>query len=165
MKDPDQTQSAGSVSKLDNLTFYSMLSILQGGMWLLNDLEKYLKPFGLSQGRFSILLSVAEARGESMNPDSLALITGKSRPTVSSMMERLRLDELISIWIDPEDKRRRILEVTLKATKLLEEIIPEYNERIRRMSSNLSDDEKKQLMNIISRVNFLDPLKKISVHK
>lgn len=152
-----------SISKLDDLTSYSMLSILQGGMWLLNDLERYLKPFGLSHGRFSILLSVAEAHGEPMNPDALALITGKSRPTVSNMIERLRLDGLISVQIDGEDKRRRLLELTLKATILLGDIIPDYNERIRLMSSNLSDEEKRLVMNVISKINFLDPLKQVAV--
>ncbi len=59
-------------NKLDDLTFFSMLSLLQGGMWLLNDLENYMKPFGLSQGRLSILLAITESQGGIVSPGDLA---------------------------------------------------------------------------------------------
>jgi DNA-binding MarR family transcriptional regulator len=147
---------ASTQNKLDDLTFFSMLSLLQGGMWLLNDLEIYLKPFGLSQGRFSILLAITESQKEIISPGDLARRTGKSRPTVTRMIERLDKDGLITIHSDKDDRRSKMLSLTDKATKLLEKVIPVYNERIRLMSAALNDGDKRRLMTLISKIDFLD---------
>jgi DNA-binding MarR family transcriptional regulator len=147
---------ASTQNKLDDLTFFSMLSLLQGGMWLLNDLEIYLKPFGLSQGRLSILLAITESQTEIISPGDLARRTAKSRPTVTRMIERLDKDGLITIHSDKDDRRSKILSLTDKATKLLEKVIPVYNERIRLMSAALNDGDKRRLITLISKIDFLD---------
>ncbi len=147
---------ASTQNELDDLTFFSMLSLLQGGMWLLNDLENYLKPFGLSQGRLSILLEITESQGGIVSPGDLARQTGKSRPTVTRMIERLDKDGLITVHSDNDDRRSKILSLTDKATNLLEEVIPVYNERIRLMSVALNDGDKRQLMALISKIDFFD---------
>ncbi len=148
--------AASTQNKLDDLTFFPMLSLLQGGMWLLNDLENYMKPFGLSQGRLSILLAITESQGGIVSPGDLARQTGKSRPTVTRMIERLDEDGLITIHSDKDDRRSKMLSLSDKATKLLEKVIPVYNERIRLMSAGLNDGDKRQLMTLISRIDFLD---------
>ncbi len=149
--------------ELNNLTFYSMLSVLQGGMWMLNDMELYLKPFNLSHGRFSILLTLLGSTNKSLNPVELAEKLGKSKPTITKMIEKLISDGLVSNTDDSRDKRRKLIILTAKAVNLLNIIIPEYNKRISSMSKNLTDSDKKQLMEIIAKIDFLDPAKEIMV--
>ena len=47
---------------MNDLTFSAMYAVLQSGMWLLNDLEAYLRPLGLSQARLTILLNLSAAK-------------------------------------------------------------------------------------------------------
>lgn len=139
---------------IDDLTFYSMLSILQGGMWLLNDLENYLDPYNLSHGRFSIMLAVLHSDGTPLSPSKLASDLGKSKPTITKMIDKLRDEELIVKTQSPTDKRERFLKLTHKGEELLNRIIPGYNERIIGMSASLSKLDKTALLDIISKIDF-----------
>lgn len=141
-----------SYKPIDDLTFQAMYSVLQGGMKLLNDLERFLSPYGLSQGRLAILLAIVEADGAAVTPSQLADVTGKSRPTVTKMLDRLLEDKLIRKKMDVQDKRARILIISNKGEKLLNRIIPLYNERILQMSAPLTAEDKKNLTELISRI-------------
>jgi len=148
---------------LDNLTFYSILGVLQGGMWLLNDIEEFLKQYNISHGRFSILLMILEAKGQPLQASAVAQKLGKSKPTITKMIDKLHQDIMITISPDKRDGRVKILTLTSKAVDFLTISIPEYNKRLMVMSADLSNDEKIQLMNILAKINFLDDSKKIVV--
>jgi len=149
--------------RIDDLTFYSMLAVLQGGMWLLNDIEEFLKAYGISHGRFSILLALMQSTDQAMISREIALRLGKSKPTVARMLERLASDGLIQVQGDRADGRKKRIGLTAKATTLLGRIVPRYNQRIARMSRRLSAADKRQLMRIIARVDFLDPHRTIAI--
>ncbi|MCP4164188.1 MAG: hypothetical protein GY760_29355 [Deltaproteobacteria bacterium] len=153
------------VKLLDNLTFYSMLSILQGGLWLQNDIEKFLKDYGISHGRFSILISILESSDKSMLPIEMARILGKSKPTISKMIQKLEDDKYLITRVDINDGRTKRLVLTKKANDLLDIVIPLYNKRLAEMSSGLTDRDKSQLMEIMAKINFLDSSKQIVVIK
>ena len=146
-------------SNLDDLTFRSMYGVLQGGMWLLNDLENYLRPFNMSQGRLSILLSLQDSKDGMIHPAGIAALTGKSRPTVSKMISRLVEDNYVQYRSDDSDGRSKRSELTEKGRSLLGSIVPGYNQRVRQMVSNISAHEKRMLIQIISKIDFLDPEK------
>lgn len=148
---------------VDDLTFFSLLSVLQGGMWLLNDIEDFLRKYAISHGRFSILLAVMEAGTKPVKPVDLSNIIGKSKPTLSKMLKKLVEDRLITLSSCREDARALNIRLTKKAEELLKGIIPGYNARILEMAAGLTADDKIQLMRIISRINFLNPGRKIVV--
>ncbi len=148
---------------LDDLTFYSLLSVLQGGMWLLNDLESFLLKYHMSYGRFSILLTLLDEKNNPLIPVELSRKLGKSKPTISRMIAKLEADGYIEETADSRDRRAKRLILTSQALDFLDAAIPEYNTRIRAMSSQLSEEEKRQLMNLIGKINFLDPAKEIVI--
>lgn len=139
-------------TQVDDLTFNAMLSVLQGGMRMLNDFERFLAPYKLSQGRFALMLTVYNAGGNPLSPSQLAEESGKSRPTVSKMIDRLIQDRLIAPEKAAGDGRSRVLYLTEEGEALLNLIIPEYNKRIQEMSSPLDDDEKMELIRIIGKI-------------
>ena len=146
---------------MEDLTFNAMYSVLQSGMWLLNDLETYLRPLDMSQAKLSILLAITASADGLVSPNELARITGKSRPGITRTMEKLSESGFITINKDFNDGRRKKLALTPDGQTLLNQIIPEYNRRISNMSSNLSDEEKQQLIGLLGKINFLDKKKKI----
>ncbi|MDC7126929.1 MAG: MarR family transcriptional regulator [Spirochaetales bacterium] len=148
------------MNRIDDLTFNAMYSVLQSGMWLLNDLEAYLRPLDMSQARLSILLEITASDGI-VSPNEIARITGKSRPGITRTIEKLSESGYILISRDFSDGRRKKLALTPKGEELLNQIIPEYNRRILAMSSELSDDEKLELIRLLGKINFLDKDKRI----
>ena len=159
----NQSPTTPSYPPLDNLTFYSMLSILQGGMWMLNDIEEFLKQYNISHGRFSILLLILETKEHPIMPMKIAKKLGKSRPTITKMLEKLQKEGFLTSKQSNHDGRAKTLTFTGKAIELLNICVPEYNKRVAAMSAGLTDKEKLQLMNLVAKINFLDTEKKIVV--
>ena len=143
------------MGKLDDLTFNTMLSVLQSGMWLLNDLETYLRPLDMSQARLSILLAITETSDGIISPKDIARITGKSRPAITRTIDSLSERGLLSINRDFEDGRRKKLTLTVKGQELLNTLIPTYNQRILAMCSRFTEEEKLLLGKLLGKINFL----------
>jgi DNA-binding MarR family transcriptional regulator len=158
----------------DDLNFYALLGIVQAGMWLQDDLEKYLAEFGVSYGRFSLLLALLEGREGLGSPgkasgsagaatgNDLSARLGINKATVAKMLDKLKSEGLAEASADDSDSRKKVLSVTAKGRALLERVIPGYLMRMRIIGSNLSDDEKRLMIRSLSKINFLDPRKALS---
>jgi DNA-binding MarR family transcriptional regulator len=147
---------------LDDLNFSSLLAVLQGGMWLQADIERYLAGFGLSHGRFSILLAIRASSDGTLIGKEIATRLGVSRPTVAKMIGKLRAEGFVRASADRGDLRNRRCELTNKARELLDAVIPGYLDRLRVVSAGLTEQEKRSLITILAKVNFLDPGKSLA---
>lgn len=145
----------------DDLNFYAMLGVLQSGMWLQSDIESYLGSCGLSHGRFSILLSLTDTERDGLIGNELAVQLGVAKPTIARMIQKLIDDDYLTFASEQRDLRTKRYSLTKKAKDLLQRIIPGYLLRLRVMSAGLTDTDKKELIGILSRINFLDPRKMI----
>ncbi len=144
------------MNKMDDLTFNAMLSVLQSGMWLLNDLEDYLRPLKMSQARLSILLAVTGSIDGVISPKDIAAITGKSRPAITRTIEKLSEQGFLLNNRDFHDGRRKKLVLTKKGQNLLNKIIPEYNSRILKISAGLTEKDKQMLIELLGKIRFTD---------
>jgi DNA-binding MarR family transcriptional regulator len=158
----DTSRALAASSSLDDLTFHSLLGILQSGMWLLSDIEKYLRNFGLSHGRFSILLSLLESPERALIGNELAVRLGKSKPTITKMIEKLIQEGYILQSSEKTDLRKKMYSLSKKAKKLLNRITPGYAERLNEVALGLSTRDKSALLEILAKINFLDPRKRIT---
>lgn len=148
---------------LDNLTFSALLAVLQGGLWLLNDVEGFLGRYGMSHGRLTILLAIQESPDGSMLAVETARMLGKSKPTIARMIRKLEEDGFVTTRGDGRDGRAKRLSLTPKAAGFLRKAVPPYNQRLRAMSARWSRREKRELVRIVSKIDFLDPGKRIRV--
>ncbi|MBN2444383.1 MAG: MarR family transcriptional regulator, partial [Spirochaetales bacterium] len=144
----------GYLFEVDDESFYALLSVLEAGAALLYDVETFLKPFRISHGRFSILLTLYKYLGKPVSPSTIAEDVKKKRPTITGMLQKLVHDNLISEIPDPEDGRKKLVKLSKKGFQLLEKIIPVYNKRIISLAGSLSLKDKRQLMNLIAKLNF-----------
>jgi DNA-binding MarR family transcriptional regulator len=145
----------------DDLNFYALLAVLQSGMWLQSDIERYLGGFKLSHGRFSILLSLVEAEDKTLIGNDLATLLGVGKATIARMVDRLLDEEYVTVAADECDLRRKRYLLTRKARALIAKIIPGYLRRLRVISADLTDSEKELLIKILAKMNYLDPGKTI----
>ncbi len=148
-------------SAADEINFYSMLGVLQSGMWLQSDIENYLGKYHLSHGRFSILLSLTDSEHNGLIGNELATRLGVAKPTIARLIQKLIEEEYITFTSEPSDLRIKKYSLTKRANDLLQKIIPGYLLRLRVMSANLTDADKKKLIDVLSKINFLDPRKTI----
>jgi len=76
-----------------------------------------LRPFGLTNGQFSLLMSLNRPEPPSMGP--VASLLAMDRTTLTAALKPLERRGLIKVTPDPADRRSRILRLTAKGMSLL----------------------------------------------
>ena len=115
-----------------------------------------MRPYRLSQGRFSILLSIGNAPNSRLSGNELSSQLGVSKATISKMIKRLSEEGYLICGTNRVDLRKKQYTLTGKANALLEKIIPGYLQRLRLMLLNIKNTEKETLHKVLSKINFLD---------
>lgn len=146
----------------DNLNFYSLLNIVQCGLWLQDDIDKYLQQHNMSYGRFSILLTILDTEDHQIKGADLVKKIGLTKATISKMIQKLVSESLVKYEISKDDRREKVYTLTSNGNQLLEKVIPDYLKRMRIIGSNISIDEKRYLINILSKLNYLESSPRLS---
>ena len=81
-----------------------------------------LRPHGLTNGQFSLLMSLNRPEPPPMGP--VAALLAMDRTTLTAALKPLERRGLVQITPDPSDRRSRVLKLTANGRKLLAEALP-----------------------------------------
>lgn len=84
--------------------------------------DEELRPFGLTNGQFSLLMSLNRPEPPAMGP--VASLLAMDRTTLTAALKPLERSGLIKVSQDPSDRRSRILILTDKGRDLLARAVP-----------------------------------------
>lgn len=84
--------------------------------------DEALKPFGLTNGQFSLLMSLN--RPEPPQMGAVALLLAMDRTTLTAALKPLEREGLVRIEVDPKDRRGRRLVLTKQGERRLAEAVP-----------------------------------------
>jgi len=130
------------------------LVTLQGSLNHINEaLENFLSRFGLSQGKFTILILLLDAK-EGMQPSKLAADAGVTRATITGLLDGLERDGLIKREHDQGDRRTLTVRMTPVAMGVMEGVLGEYYRKIGRWIGSVSGGGRRTLVGALS--NILD---------
>lgn len=85
-----------------------------------------LRPFGLTNGQFSLLMSLNRPEPPPMGP--VASLLAMDRTTLTAALKPLERRGLVQITPDPSDRRSRILKLTPAGRKLLARALPTWKQ-------------------------------------
>lgn len=88
--------------------------------------DEVLRPFGLTNGQFSLLMSLNRADPPPMGP--VANLLAMDRTTLTAALKPLERRGLVEISPDPADRRSRILKLTRDGRKLLARATPVWQQ-------------------------------------
>jgi MarR family transcriptional repressor of emrRAB len=140
--------------KMDPSAMQAAIALARTGSDLLTGFESMLSTYGLSQGRFLTLMVMNRTPEESANPSQLAYRVGVTRSTMTGLLDGLHRDGLIDRTPHNQDRRRLCVRLTRKGRDYLESILPDYYRRAAKLMSNLTDDERMQLVRLLGKVNL-----------
>lgn len=81
-----------------------------------------LRPIGLTNGQFSLMMSLNRPKAPDMG--AVASLLGMDRTTLTAALKPLQSRRLLKITVDPADRRCRIMALTLKGRRLLASAVP-----------------------------------------
>ena len=113
--------------------------------------DEALRPFGLTNGQFSLLMSLNRPEPPPMGP--VASLLAMDRTTLTAALKPLESRGLVKISQDPSDRRSRILTLTAKGQNLLIRAVPVWertHQEIERLIPNGDPDEFRRSLRALS---------------
>jgi DNA-binding MarR family transcriptional regulator len=84
--------------------------------------DEALRPVGLTNGQFSLLMALNRPEPAAMGP--VAKLLAMDRTTLTAALKPLERLGLVAITADPSDRRSRRLSLTKKGSKVLASAVP-----------------------------------------
>jgi DNA-binding MarR family transcriptional regulator len=111
--------------------------------------DEALRPFGLTNGQFSLLMSLNRPKPPGMA--SVANLLAMDRTTLTAALKPLERRGLIEIFPDPADRRGRLLKLTPKGTEVLASAVPTWEQTHKEVEAGLdypADQFRKSLQSL-----------------
>jgi DNA-binding MarR family transcriptional regulator len=112
--------------------------------------DEVLRPFGLTNGQFSLLMSLNRPEPPPMGP--VASLLAMDRTTLTAALKPLERRGLVEISPDPADRRSRILKLTREGRKLLARALPAWqktHDEVERLMPGGAPDELRKNLNAL----------------
>lgn len=112
------------------------LALQRAARTLARVFDEALQPLGLTNGQFSLLMSLNRPSAPPMGP--VADLLGMDRTTLTAALKPLRRRGLVKVTVAPEDRRGRLLALTPAGRKLLARALPLWKRHHRELERRLS---------------------------
>jgi DNA-binding MarR family transcriptional regulator len=109
-----------------------------------------LSPLGLTARKYNYL-SVIYVEGK-VTPNDISTLIHTANPTVTSMLNALERDGLITRSVHPDDKRSFVVQLTPKGKSLYERAFKLNHANIDRSLAKLSMEERRQLFALLLKL-------------
>jgi MarR family transcriptional regulator, negative regulator of the multidrug operon emrRAB len=138
---------------IDPSSVEGFLILLRVASDALAAVESYLNRFGMSQGRFTVLAVLNREPETAMCPSDLADRCGVTRATMTGLLDGLERDKLVKREHHGDDRRMTHVRLTPEGIKFLDSLLPEYYRRQAKLMGNLSEADKKLLVEMLAKIN------------
>jgi DNA-binding MarR family transcriptional regulator len=101
--------------------------------------DEALRPVGLTNGQFSLIMSLN--RPDPASIASVAALLAMDRTTLTAALKPLERRALVRVAADPSDRRSRRLSLTPKGKTLLARAVPIWQQTHRDVEAQLSNAE------------------------
>lgn len=119
------------------------LHVQRAARALARQFDEALRPLGLTNGQFSLMMSLNRPEPPAMG--SVASLLAMDRTTLTAALKPLARRGLIKITKDHDDRRSRLLELTPPGEKLLARAVPVWKSTHAEIEANLGRGEPEHL--------------------
>ena len=105
--------------------------------------DEALRPVGLTNGQFSLLMSLNRAEPARMG--SVAALLGMDRTTLTAALKPLQQRALVDVAVDPDDQRSRIVALTPAGQALLARAVPIWKRTHRKLEQQIASHKPDKL--------------------
>jgi DNA-binding MarR family transcriptional regulator len=119
------------------------LHVQRAARALARHFDEALRPVGLTNGQFSLLMSLNRPEPPGMGP--VASLLAIDRTTLTAALKPLERRGLVKVTIDPSDRRGRRMSLTRKGRTLLANATPIWETAHLKVESLLPDGDPDRL--------------------
>ena len=143
---------AGQTPDLEVDAIETCFVMRQFGREIRAALDVHFGRYGLSRGRFSILILLLHRADTGLRPAELADQIGVTRASMTGLLDGLEDAGFVERGRDLNDRRAISIRITKDGKKLIKRILPDHFRRMTAMMSTLSRSERKTLASLIEKL-------------
>jgi DNA-binding MarR family transcriptional regulator len=117
--------------------------------------DEALRPLDLTNGQFSLMMSLNRPEPPGMGP--VATLLGMDRTTLTAALKPLQRRGLIKLTIDPSDQRSRRATLTRKGALLLAKAVPVWERTSMEVEALLEDGDSDGLRRSLRALSSMPP--------
>lgn len=117
-----------------------------------NNFNKFSKKYKLTSSQMDILIFLLHNENKIINQRDIENFLSLSNPTIAGTLLRLEKKGFIIRKISSKDKRYKEIYLTDKSRELKDIIFKYIRDNDNKMFSNMSEEEKENLKNIITKI-------------
>jgi DNA-binding MarR family transcriptional regulator len=121
------------------------LHVQRAARALARQFDEALRPAGLTNGQFSLMMSLNRPKPPSLG--SVAALLAMDRTTLTAALKPLERRGLVTIAVDQADKRSRLLALTEEGLAVLANAVPIWKSTHAALEARLLEVEPKRLRN------------------
>lgn len=145
-------EAAQRYPTMNPVGFDAFLNLLRTGDEVFGAEHRFLARHRISQGRFTVLMLLHRSCGQSRTPAELAEESNVTRATMTGLIDTLERDGLASRKADSEDRRTIHVELTERGRVFIEEMMPEYFQRVSEIIGALDASEQRELTVLLQKI-------------
>lgn len=145
---------AREIPGLDKQSIRTHINIARFSSDCTGTYEAHFARYGLSQGRFAVLMVLINAGGP-MTPANLADAVSVKRATMTGLVDVLKKGGWVETRRNPDDGRSLVIQLTSKGIARIKDLMPDHLDRMSRALAILTDQEQQ---------DFIDLMQKVSAH-
>ena len=130
----------------------AFLHLLRTATDLSNALDACLQQHALLQGRWWVLILLMREADGIATPSALADKAGVSRATMTGLLDGLERDGLVERVLDKQDRRSVAIHLTEAGQAKLDEVMPDYYQRVRRLMAPLDETDRQQFIQLLDQI-------------
>ena len=142
---------ASSVPGLDRQDVTTSLAIIEFANRCMASYEAHFARYGLSQGRFTVLMFLFHFADRSWTPAALANFAGVRRATMTGLLDVLKKGKWIDRRANPDDGRSSRIHLSASGRRRLKNILPDHFSRVATAMAGLSAAEHRTLNELMSK--------------
>jgi DNA-binding MarR family transcriptional regulator len=112
-----------------------------------------LRPVGLTNGQFSLMMSLNRPQPPGMA--AVAGLLGMDRTTLTAALKPLQRRGLIKVQPDPEDRRGRLMTLTAKGRRLLHGAVPVWKSTHLAIERELGEGEPDRMRKNLRKLSSM----------
>lgn len=114
--------------------------------------NQLLAPYDLTGSQFKIMMILYHAPAGSVRQADIEAKFSMTNPTVTGLVQKLEVKDLVKRIPHPEDKRSKVLVLTDRAIGMKEEMLALADDLEQQITRKLSDDECDQLAKLLIKM-------------
>jgi len=114
--------------------------------------DSIFQQFGLTPGRFNLLLILKREKNLCLSPSELAKRTSVSRGTMTQFIDAIEKDGFAERIDDPNDKRGMFVRLTPKGLEVLNKVLPMYFATLDAATKILTPEDRNNWLSIMEKL-------------